>query len=63
MAAPCPLSLEADQPLTASFNPFPGLNFGCLEAGIDIALPVWGLRPVRAFRSTTTKLEPTIIDW
>ena len=40
----------------ASFRPFPGLNAGTFAAAISMASPVWGLRPVRAARSRTSKL-------
>lgn len=33
---------------TASFNSFPALNAGALDAAICISSPVCGLRPVRA---------------
>ena len=35
---------------TASLSAFPALNDGNFEADIEIASPVWGLRPVRAAR-------------
>jgi hypothetical protein len=34
----------------ASFSFFPALNLMALDALILIASPVWGLRPLRAFR-------------
>lgn len=46
--------------MTESFSALPGLNFGTLAALILIALPVWGLRPVRADRWPTLKVpKPT----
>lgn len=48
--------------LTASFNALPALNAGTLLAGISISLPVWGLRPLRAARSRTSKF-PKPINW
>ena len=42
--------------LTMSLSCFPGLNFTTLVAGILMGLPVWGLRPSRAFRSDTEKV-------
>src|SRR5690554_2787162 len=45
---------------TASFKAFPGLKTGTFLASIVIASPVWGLRPVRAPLSLTSKLpNPT----
>ena len=45
---------------TASFKALPALNAGTLLAGISISLPVWGLRPLRAARSRTSKLPNPI---
>ena len=45
---------------TVSFSSLPALNFGCLDAGILIASPVRGLRPVEAARFATEKVpKPT----
>lgn len=41
---------EGDQPLTESFRPLPGVNFGTLRAGISTSAPVDGLRPFVAAR-------------
>jgi hypothetical protein len=48
--------------LTASFNSFPGLKAGTLEAAISISAPVCGLRPFRAARSRTSNV-PNPINW
>src|SRR5690606_4752004 len=51
---------EAGSQLTASFSPFPAVNFGTLRAGICTSAPVCGLRPVDASRFDTEKLpKPT----
>src|SRR5581483_1372404 len=45
------------QPPTASLNDFPAFTRGTVEAGIEISLPVAGLRPVRAARSARSKVR------
>jgi len=46
--------------LTAFFRPAPAENFTVFLAGILMALPVWGLRPVRAARLPALKApKPT----
>src|SRR5574338_1206188 len=45
---------------SASFKPLPALHFGSLAAGMSIASPVRGLRPVDAAREDTRKVpKPT----
>lgn len=46
--------------LMASFRPLPGVNLATLLAGMVISLPVRGLRPLRAARSTTLKLPKPV---
>jgi hypothetical protein len=48
--------------LTASFNSFPGLKAGTLEAAMSISSPVCGLRPFRAERSRTSNV-PNPTNW
>src|SRR5512140_1633060 len=47
-------------PPTASLSPLPALNLGTLAALILIASPVWGLRPVRAFRLLTLNVPKPV---
>ena len=49
---------------TESFNAFPTVNLGLLEAGIWIDSPVLGFLPVVAFLWLTLKLpNPTILPY
>ena len=45
-----------------SFKAFPALNFGALEAGITISLPLCGLRPVLSALSETSNV-PNPTNW
>ena len=47
--------------LTSSLSPFPARNTGATPALIEIARPVRGLRPVRAFRLRVSKLPNPVI--
>ena len=47
--------------MTDSFNNFPALNAGAFDAEIWIAAPVCGLRPVRAARALTKKLQKPVM--
>src|SRR2546422_1088644 len=48
--------------LTAFFSSAPGTNFVTFLAGIFRGAPVWGLRPVLAFRELTEKVpKPTSV--
>src|SRR6185437_15638477 len=59
-ARPVPRSLSDADQFTASFRPFPALNFGCFDAAILIFSPVRGLRPSEAARFDTVKVpNPT----
>ena len=51
---------ETSYPFTASFNCFPALNFGRLDAGIWIGAPVRGFLPVRADRFATLNLPKPV---
>ena len=48
--------------LTASFSALPAEKTGCLEAGMLMGLPVWGLRPLRSLRARTWKV-PKPMSW
>src|SRR5437588_8707136 len=48
---------QARQAPTASLKDFPAFTRGTVAAGIEISLPVAGLRPVRAARSVRSKVR------